>query len=102
MMPKQSWTKGQEVVRQPEPEISSVDRLRELQTTSDYGAPWLLAYRGSAVLNNAEQHLRSVDWHKGKQGLIKDAWDAVQKLRNARTDLKAVMEYLDGIAEVQS
>lgn len=73
---------------------SSVDRVWALPIDHVDNA-WDCAHQGSAILDHAEQHFKLPQVGQYRDKL------AVQALRNARTDLKAVMEYLDGISEAQ-
>lgn len=75
------------------PRMSSVDRILPKSLMSI----WLTAHYGSKILDHAERHLRDEDGYVHQRNL-----QAVHTLRNARTDLASVMEYLNGIAEVQS
>lgn len=73
---------------------SSVDRL--LAPSDMKMAPWWYAYYGISVLEHAEKHINKITVMTRPEAV------AVQKLRDARADLRAVMEYLRGLEEVQS
>lgn len=77
---------------------SSVDRLMEpSHTMVDIS---YTAHLAIAILDHAEQHLRNRYNGIYIPGRDPGDWQGMQTLAGARTDLCAVMEYLDGIAEV--
>lgn len=59
---------------------------------------WWLAYYGSKILYQSEQHLReyaSMDLY-GSIRFSPGDREAIRKVQGTRSDLRAVMEYVDG------